>query len=692
MLATTTCLSLSYARNKRRYGLCARQNWKNGHQLWLGCQLVCGPQQRNFSGRERRRCNDIGVFSVGEVDAAETDEVLQDESREETLGEMRYKEPTSNEKFFTSLRLIFALPWRRFKNGSALTMKLSGKIAEQPQSRFSSTLSLPDICGSLYKAAYDPRVKGVVVKIDPLDCGWAKLQEIRRHVEFFRESGKFAMAYLERAGEKEYYLASAFEEVYAPPSASVSLRGLSVNGTFLRGVLDKVGVEPEVRRIGKYKSAGDQLLREDMSEAQREQLSTLLDDIYEDFVSGIAHGRGKTKEEVEDFINEGVYDMKVLQEGNWVTNLKYEDEINDILKERTGGKEDELRFVKLKRYSKVSPSAFGLFGGKTIAVVRTSGAILGGSGASGAITAESVIAQLRSLKKNKKVAAVVLRVDSPGGDALASDLMWREAKKFAEEKPLIASMADVAASGGYYLSMGCQKIVAEGLTLTGSIGVVTGKFSLEQLYEKIGYRKETISRGRYAQILNESRSFNEDEAALFDKAAEFAYEQFRDKAAESRDMSIDEMQEVAQGRVWSGKRAHSVGLVDHIGGLWKAVQLAREAAGIKEEEKVTIREVSRAKASPLSLLSGGVSATVLQGMIALVFSSLSGQKAVSTLSQTVGIAALINEVDISDDDLELAQGLQQGQVMAQFPTISVDGSFRKNLPFSNESNSDGSIF
>ena len=265
-------------------------------------------------------------------------------------------------------------------------------------------------------------------------------------------------------------------------------------------------------------------------------------------------------------------------------------------------------------------------------------------------------------------------------------------EKFAEEKPLIASMADVAASGGYYLSMGCQKIVAEGLTLTGSIGVVTGKFSLEQLYEKIGYRKETISRGRYAQILNESRSFDEDEAALFDKAAEFAYEQFRDKAAESRDMSIDEMQEVAQGRVWSGKRAHSVGLVDHIGGLWKAVQLAREAAGIKEEEKVTIREVSRAKASPLSLLSGGVSATVLQGMIALVFSSLSGQKAVSTLSQTVGIAALINEVDISDDDLELAQGLQQGQVMAQFPTISVDGSFRKNLPFSNESNSDGSIF
>lgn len=267
-------------------------------------------------------------------------------------------------------------------------------------------------------------------------------------MELFKQSGKWAIAYMERAGEKEYYLASAFDEIYAPPSASLSLRGLAVTGTFLRGVLDKVGVEPEVKRIGKFKSAGDQLLRKDMSEAQREQLTALLDDIYDDFVSTVASARGKTREEVEALLEAGVYDMEQFKSGGWVTDLKYEDELNDLVKARTGGKEDELRAVGLKKYAKVGRSAFGIDGGKVIAVVRTSGAIIGGTGTGSNITAGAVIAQLRQLKKNKKIAAVVLRVDSPGGDALASDLMWREIRKLAEEKPVIASMADVAASGG----------------------------------------------------------------------------------------------------------------------------------------------------------------------------------------------------------------------------------------------------
>ena len=313
----------------------------------------------------------------------------------------------------------------------------------------------------------DPRIVGIVVKIDPLQVGWAKLQEIRRHIELFKESGKFTVAYVERAGEKEYFLASAFDEIYAPPSASLSLRGLSVSGTFLRGVLEKIGIEPEIKRIGKYKSAGDQLLRTDMSEFQKEQLSALLDDIYDDFVDGIAGDRKKTRAEVEELLDSGVYDMERFLEGGWVDGLKYEDEVNDLIKERTGGKDDEIRVVGLKKYSKVGRSAFNLDGGKIIAVVRTSGAITGGTGGSG-ITSGAVISQLRALKKNKKVAAVVLRIDSPGGDALASDLMWREIQKLSEEKPVIASMADVAASGGYYMAMACKKIVAEALTLTGT--------------------------------------------------------------------------------------------------------------------------------------------------------------------------------------------------------------------------------
>lgn len=612
------------------------------------------------------------------TNALQTTEAMEAAPEEQNQkDELAYIEPeTLQNGAITNLKLFFALPWRRFKSGSVLTIKLSGKISEQPQGRFSNVVALPDLTLSLMKAALDPRIKGVCVKIDPLQCGWSKVQEIKRHVEFFRKSGKFSMAYIERAGEKEMYLATGFEEIYAPPSASISIRGISVKGTFLRGVLDKIGVEPEIRRIGNYKSAGDQLLRSDMSEYQREQLTTLLEDIYDDFVESLATSRGKTKEEIMDFIDEGVFDMQRFKEVGLLTDLLYEDQINDLLKERTDGKEDELRFVRFKRYKNVSPKAFGFGGKKTVAIIRTSGAIVGGEGRGGVITADKLIAQLRALKKNKRIAAVVLRVDSPGGDALASDLMWREIQKFAEEKPIIASMSDVAASGGYYMSMACQKIVAESLTITGSIGVVTGKFSLAELYRKAGYGSETISKGKYAEILNESRPFNDFEADLFDKSAQHAYEQFRNKAASSRNMEIEEMQKIAQGRVWTGKQAVEIGLVDEIGGLHKAVQLAKEAANITE--RVTLKEVSRSSSSPLTLLTGGA---FLQAILAMT--SMQSNSLTEVISQIVGIQcfndAMKNGLDISESDLNLVSGVRQGVVMAQLPDCDIEGSFSMNL-------------
>ena len=595
-----------------------------------------------------------------------------------TEPELEYVQPKDLQNtLVTNWKLLWALPWRRFASGSVLTIKLSGQIAEIPQGRFSSVVSLPELSLALRKAAVDPRIKGVCVKIDPLSCGWSKLQEIRRHMDHFKASGKYSIAYLERASEKEMYLASAFGEIYAPPSASVSLRGLSVKGTFLRGTLDKIGIEPEVRRIGNYKSAGDQLLREDMSEYQREQLSALLDDIYAEFVEGLAKARGKTCEEVEAIINEGIFDMERLKEVGMVDDLKYNDEVEDLLKERTDGKEDELRFVKYKKYKKVNPTAFGLPGNKgkkTIAIVRTSGAIVGGDGQNNVITADKVIAQLRSLKKNKKIAAVVLRVDSPGGDALASDLMWREIKKLGEEKPVIASMSDVAASGGYYMAMGCNKIVAEALTITGSIGVVTGKFCTADLAKKIGYASETISKGTYAEILNDARPFNTVEAELFDKAALHAYASFRDKAAESRGMSVERMQEVAQGRVWTGKAAAKIGLVDSIGGLSRAIRLAKEAAEISEDDKVAIREVSRSSASPIQLLTGrGATMQALLAMASLTFGGSASQSALSQVAQMVGAEAIGNSM-LSVYDSNLVAGLRAGTCMAQLPDFQIVGS------------------
>lgn len=616
--------------------------------------------------------------------------------------EIQYIEPTGMQRAMTNFRLFFALPWRRFKSESALSIKFTGAIAEKPQPRFSSTLSLPAICDSLQKAAVDPRITGLVVKIDPLQCGWAKLQEIRRHVELFKQSGKWTVAYMERAGEKEYYLASAFDEIYCPPSGSISLLGFSVSGTFLRGVFEKIGIEPEVRRIGKFKSAGDQLLRSDMSEAQSEQLNALLDDIYEDFVDTIATSRKKDRAEVENLLNSGVFEMEKLQQGGWVDGLKYADEVDDIIKERTGGKEDELRFVPFKKYKKVGRSAFNLDGGKKgIAIVRTSGAITGGSGGSG-ITSGDVIAQLRALKKNKRIAAVVLRVDSPGGDALASDLMWREIQKLSEEKPVIASMADVAASGGYYMAMACRKIVAEPLTITGSIGVVAGKFSLGELYKKVGYAKETLSKGKYAQLFLESRPQNQEESDLFDASAQHAYESFRNKAAESRGMDIEALQEVAQGRVWTGKRAITIGLVDAVGGINRAIALAKEAAEIDSNEKVRILEVSRGQFSPLQLISGGGGASMSVQMAAtavLLLRSIMGVgnnnnslTGALTPAAAIGAPALMEIMAaiststgggspgaVATAEESLMTGLARGQVMAQMPSYEIEGVVSKGL-------------
>eukprot|EP00891_Asterochloris_glomerata_P006294 jgi/Astpho2/6294/Aster-08346 len=411
---------------------------------------------------------------------------------------------------------------------------------------------MPQICEALLKAARDPRIVGVCLKISPLQAGWAKLQELRQYIKYFRGSGKFTLATLSRGGEKEYFLACACEEIYMPPTANVYLTGFSVAGTFLRGTLEKIGIEPQVKRIGKFKSAGDQLLRADMSEPQREQLTALLDDVYEGFTETVAADRGKTAQEVEALIDAGVYDMETLAKEKWVTGLKYNDEVIDMLKERTGGKKDKVRSVGLKRYAKVSPSAFaGLMGGKVIAVVRAAGAIVGGGGGplSSVIIADKVIKQLRKLEKSKNIVAVVLRVDSGGGDALASDLMWREIRQLSKSKPVIASMGDVAASGGYYMAMGCSKIVAESLTITGSIGVVTGKFNLEKVYDRIAYNKTIISKGRYAELLSDNRTFTTEEEDQFDKRAWFAYESFRDRAAASRGMHKEELEKHAQSKL-----------------------------------------------------------------------------------------------------------------------------------------------
>ncbi|KAH9627542.1 hypothetical protein KSS87_008397 [Heliosperma pusillum] len=564
------------------------------------------PRRRRFSASALDTANDTP--KLNDATDAVSDARLEDEY---PSGEFVFEEFSIWKKFVVKLRMLIAFPWQRVKKGSVLSMKLRGQISDQLKSRFGQGLSLPQICENLIKAAYDPRISGVYLHIDSLSCGWGKVEELRRHILAFRKSGKFIVGYVPTCGEKEYYLACACEELYAPPSAYFKLSGFAVQGSFLGGVFEKVGIEPQVERIGKYKSAGDQLTRKSISEENREMLTRLLDNIYGNWLENISAVKGKSKDDVEKFINEGVYQIQRLKEEGWITNINYDDEVISMLKERLGVQiEKKLPTVDYRRYSAVKKWTLGLSGGKDrIAVIRASGSISRVRGPlstpSSGIIAEQFIEKIRSVRESKRYKAAIIRIDSPGGDALASDLMWREIQLLAAKIPVIASMSDVAASGGYYMAMGAGAIVAENLTLTGSIGVVTGKFNLGKLYEKIGFNKEIISRGKYAELTAaDQRPFSPEEAELFAKSAQYAYTQFRDKAANSRSMPVNKMEEHAQGRVWTGTDAASRGLVDAIGGMGRAVAIAKQKANIPQEKQVTLVELAKPSPTLPEILSG----------------------------------------------------------------------------------------
>lgn len=350
-----------------------------------------------------------------------------------------------------------------------LVIRMEGEIGDKSSGRFfgGSALTVPQIISALEKAACDPRIEGVALRIGPISAGWAKLQEIGEAFATFRASGKWSRAWIERGGEKELYLGAMADKLTIPPvPGALSVRGIVLAGTFLRGPLEKAGITPEITRIGAFKSAGDSLLRKDMSEAQREALGAIVDDVFEHFVSTIASRRGISVDATKAALDAAHTEVGDLVKAGLVDGAQYEDEVVEELRLLTGlepeaaalaeGKRAKpLRAVPLRKYAWVSPGAFGLKGGMRapkIVVVRASGAITGGSSSNG-ITPASLVGLLNVLAEEKRVKAVVLRIDSPGGDALASDIIWRAARRLAARKPLVCSMGDVAASGGYYIAM-----------------------------------------------------------------------------------------------------------------------------------------------------------------------------------------------------------------------------------------------
>ncbi len=483
-----------------------------------------------------------------------------------------------------------------------LELDLERGIPEtQPDNPFAAfggerALTLRDVADALEKAGDDPHVVGLVARLGAAPIGVAEIQEIRDAVKAFRAKKKFAVAYSETFGEfgpgnGPYYLATAFDEIWLQPSGDVGLNGLVGESPFLRGVLDKLGVKPEFGQRHEFKNAMNQYTETKFTDAHREATKTLVESIYGQMVKGIAEGRKMTEEEVRALVDRGPFLGPEALEARLVDGLAYRDEVHEKLKAKGGA---DARFFGLQAYLKKEgrPHAEGK---RTIALVYGVGNVVRGRSSGNPLTggqtmgSETVAKAIRTAVEDDGVAAILFRVSSPGGSYVASDTIWRElvlAKKAG--KPVIISMGDVAASGGYFVAMPADRIVAQPGTITGSIGVLAGKMVTPAMWEKVGLTFDQVEVGANANMWNASRSFSPAEWERFNAWLDRIYDDFTSKVADGRKLPKEKVLEIAKGRVWTGEDAKKIGLVDELGGYATALKLAKAAAKIPADEKVRV--------------------------------------------------------------------------------------------------------
>jgi protease-4 len=474
-------------------------------------------------------------------------------------------------------------------SGGYLSLNLRGEIPEQSPAELPSLFerrpaSIRVLVESLDRAAADPKVTSMVLRVSSLDVGWGRVQELRDAILRFRKSGKPAYAHLEYCGNREYYLATACTKIYAVPTAIMDVTGLRSETVFFANTLKKVGVEAQFEGVGKYKNAPNQFTETGFTPPHREQMEALLDSMYGQYMSGLQTGRNKTAEQVQAIVDNGPYDGQQALKAGLVDELVYEDQLRDRLKDATA-----LAPGKYARHSR----GFGIDRRPKVALIYAVGEIVSGESQGGAFGgqvagSDTVAAALRDARKDGDVKAIVLRVDSPGGSGTASDVIWREVVLARKAKPVIVSMGDLAASGGYYIAMASDVIVAQPTTITGSIGVFGGKMTLKGLYDKVGLTKEILTRGQNADLFTDYRPWSDDERAKFRSLMTSFYTEFVTRAAEGRKKTYAEIDAVAQGRVWTGSEALTHGLVDRLGGLDVALAIAKERARIDKDQEVNL--------------------------------------------------------------------------------------------------------
>jgi protease IV len=478
-----------------------------------------------------------------------------------------------------------------FTGNAYLYLDVDSEMPEQPPSSDLGTLlerrppSLRTLVGSLDRAATDPKIQAVILRIATVpDIGWGRVQELRDAITRFRKSNKPVYAQLEVSGNKEYYLAAACNRVYAVPTAILDITGLASEVTFFRGTLDKLGVQAQFEGVGKYKNAPNQFTEKGFTGPHREQMEALLDSLYGQYVAGVSEGRKKSPQEVATLIDGGPYDAAAALKNGLVDELVYQDQLQERLK--------DAEKISPSRYTRAA-RGFGFDSRPKLALIYAVGEIISGesqqSPFGGTFAGSDTITHaLEQAREDKEIKAVLLRIDSPGGSGTASDVIWRAVQLTRKQKPVVVSMGDLAASGGYYIAMGSDAIVAQPGTITGSIGVFGGKFSLRGLYDKIGISEEILTRGKHADLFTEYRPWNDEERMKIRALMESFYVTFVQKAAEGRKKSYQEIDAIAQGRVWTGSEALRQGLVDRLGGMDTALDLAKDKAHISRSQEVRL--------------------------------------------------------------------------------------------------------
>lgn len=485
------------------------------------------------------------------------------------------------------------------KDNSVLHIKLDFEVKERgvnspfgnfDPSTFESkpSVGLNDILAILENAAADDKIKGIYLDMQNIPAGMATIEEIRNGLLKFKESGKWIVAYSEIYSQKAFYVASVADEIWLNPQGMVEWRGLGSQMMFLKGFFEKLEVEPQIIRYGKFKSAVEPLMLDKMSEANREQTMTYMSDLWNKMLNGIAEGRGKTAAELDKLAQDAtIQNAKDAKENGLVDELLFKDEVLANLRSRLSieDEDEKINFIGLGKY-KDAPKAKGDDEKATrkekIAVVYAVGSIEGGQGDDETIGSEKVSAEIRKARLDEKVKAIVLRVNSPGGSALASDVIWREVVLAKAVKPVVVSMGDVAASGGYYISCAADSIFAQPNTITGSIGVFGVLMNAQKLINnKLGITVDTVKTNRFADLGTPLRPLTELERSIIQNGVNEIYFDFISKVAEGRGMTTDEVDSIGQGRVWSGEDALEIGLVDKLGGIEDAIATAARMAEVE---------------------------------------------------------------------------------------------------------------